>query len=68
MSQTLRYSKTELVQIVLPTYSLGSSIVQALAAQLNANVDVSDAGPGTAVTISHVEKASQRPALAIAAV
>lgn len=47
---------------------LGTSIVQALAAQLNAIIVVSDAGPGTAVTISHVENASQQPALAVAAV
>jgi len=47
---------------------LGTSIVQALAAQLNANIDISDAAPGTAVTISHLENASQKSARAFAAV
>jgi PAS domain S-box-containing protein len=32
---------------------LGSSIVEALAKQLDANVDVTDGGPGTVVTIAH---------------
>lgn len=34
---------------------LGSSIVQALAAQLHASVEVADAKPGTAVSIAHMK-------------
>jgi len=37
---------------------LGSSIVQALAAQLHASVEIADARPGTAVSIVKVANAN----------
>lgn len=46
---------------------LGTSIVHALATQLGANIVVTDARPGTQVTISHVENLPQQPAVAIEA-
>ncbi len=47
---------------------LGTSIVQALTAQLDASIELTDAGPGTAVTVSHVENAPGEPAGGVAAV
>ena len=48
---------------------LGTSIVQALAKQLGADVSVSDAGPGTKVSIVHSASSltaqAARPALAV---
>jgi len=41
---------------------LGSGIVQALAKQLHASVDIADAKPGTAVSITHTESAAKRDA------
>jgi two-component sensor histidine kinase len=45
---------------------LGSSIVQALAMQLDASVAVADAKPGTAVSIAHTKISAVRHATAIA--
>jgi two-component system, sensor histidine kinase PdtaS len=36
-----------------PTPGLGTSIIEALAKQLHARVQVADARPGTAVSIAH---------------
>jgi two-component sensor histidine kinase len=44
---------------------LGTSIIQALAMQLHASIDVADAMPGTAVSVAHT-KIGVRHALAIA--
>ena len=42
---------------------LGSSIVQALTAQLHAVIKVTDANPGTAVSIAHTKIAAVRPVI-----
>lgn len=47
---------------------LGTSIVQALTTQLDSTIELSDAGPGTTVTVSHAETASKQRAASIAAV
>jgi two-component sensor histidine kinase len=38
---------------------LGTSIVQALARQLQAQINVTDAKPGTAVSITHMQSAAE---------
>jgi two-component system, sensor histidine kinase PdtaS len=43
---------------------LGTSIVQALSAQLQADLKVSDANPGTVISVAHTESS---PALATVA-
>ena len=43
---------------------LGTSIIQALSAQLNAVIRIADANPGTAVTIAHTQIAAVRQAAA----
>jgi PAS domain S-box-containing protein len=49
---------------------LGTSIVEALARQLRADIHVSDAGPGTRIAISYRDggETAHRPSLALAAV
>jgi two-component system, sensor histidine kinase PdtaS len=39
---------------------LGTSIVQALSAQMQATIDIADAGPGTTVSIAHTQIAAVR--------
>ncbi|MGO7039989.1 sensor histidine kinase [Rhizobium acaciae] len=46
---------------------LGTGIVEALAKSLNGDIQVSDAGPGTAVTIRHRESAGLRTDISTAA-
>jgi two-component sensor histidine kinase len=46
---------------------LGSSIVQALAMQLHASIEIADAEPGTAVSVAHAQISALRQANAIAA-
>ena len=41
---------------------LGSSIIQALATQLHASIDIADAKPGTAVSVAHRKSAALRQA------
>lgn len=43
---------------------LGTSIINALAAQLDATVDVTNANPGTAVSLTHIESAPSIPVAA----
>lgn len=43
-----------------PKAGLGTGIVEALVKSLNGEIQLSDAGPGTAVTISHQESAGSR--------
>jgi two-component sensor histidine kinase len=50
-----------------PKAGLGSGIVDALARNLASEIDVTDAGPGTAITISHrggTENPSDQPSAA----
>lgn len=50
-----------------PKAGLGSGIVEALTRNLGAEIRVSDASPGTAVTINHQERADVRTDLPAAA-
>jgi two-component sensor histidine kinase len=50
-----------------PKGGLGSGIVEALAKSLRGGIQLSDAGPGTMVTISHQESAGLQPYLPSAA-
>ena len=50
-----------------PKAGLGTGIVEALAKNLQGEIQLSDAGPGTAVTISHQESADLRTDLSTAA-
>ena len=45
---------------------LGSSIVQALAMQLHASIEIADAKPGTAVVVAHTKSAALRQANTLA--
>ncbi|MGO7985041.1 sensor histidine kinase [Rhizobium leguminosarum] len=50
-----------------PKAGLGTGIVEALVKSLNGDIQVSDAGPGTAVTIRHLESAGLRTDISTAA-
>lgn len=50
-----------------PKSGLGTGIVEALTKSLNADIELSDAGPGTAVTIRHRESAGLRTDFSTAA-
>ncbi len=50
-----------------PKPGLGTGIVEALAKNLLGTIQVSDAGPGTLVTISHRENADSPKSLSTAA-
>lgn len=50
-----------------PKAGLGTGIVEALVKNLEGEIKVGDAGPGTIVTISHRENASLDPTLSTAA-
>ena len=50
-----------------PKAGLGTGIVEALARNLQGEIEISDAGPGAAVTIRHREHANLAPAVSTAA-
>lgn len=50
-----------------PKAGLGTGIVEALSKNLMGEIQLSDAGPGTAVTISHQDSAGLRTELSTAA-
>jgi two-component sensor histidine kinase len=51
-----------------PKAGLGTNIVQALSKQLQATIEVTDAGPGTRVAVVHCEHSKELPVIATPAV